>query len=171
MALSVVTYALAKKYTDNTVFTISEDVIARAVALSKQYTDTVATQIEWKTKIVVTLPSEDIDLHTIYFVPAGGNVQDDGYFEYLYINNRWEVIGRTVVDLSNYYTKAEVNELILQYLSDPNNLPKASNGSLGVVAIDEESLSLNEDGTVRIETISNDAIADLFGTNNEEADG
>ena len=50
---------------------------------------------------------------TIYLVPNGessGNVYD----EYIYVNNNWELIGTTDIDLSNYYTKDEVDTLIAQ---------------------------------------------------------
>lgn len=59
--------------------------------------------------VVEELPSEDIDAHTIYLVPKQDSEQEDAYDEWLYINNAWEHIGSTAVDLSNYYTKSEVN--------------------------------------------------------------
>ena len=37
---------------------------------------------------------------------------DDGYFEFIEANGRWEVIGRTVIDLSNYYTKEETEAFV-----------------------------------------------------------
>ena len=58
--------------------------------------------------VVQTLPTQDIDIHTIYLVPKTGET-GDVYDEYVYINNAWEHIGSTAVDLSNYYTKSEVN--------------------------------------------------------------
>ena len=54
-----------------------------------------------KYEIVEELPTEDIDTHTIYLIlreePEGNNYYD----EYLYINNSWEKIGSTDVDLSD----------------------------------------------------------------------
>lgn len=61
--------------------------------------------------VVQTLPTQDIDTHTIYLVPKTGET-GDVYDEYVYINNAWEHIGSTAVDLSNYYTKSEVNNKI-----------------------------------------------------------
>lgn len=58
--------------------------------------------------VVQTLPTQDIDIHTIYLVPKTGET-GDVYDEYVYINNAWEHIGSTAVDLSNYYTKSEVD--------------------------------------------------------------
>ena len=54
--------------------------------------------------VVQTLPTQDIDEHTIYLVPKTGETGDI-YDEYIYINNAWEHIGSTSVDLSNYLAK------------------------------------------------------------------
>ena len=61
-------------------------------------------------KVVDELPTENIDVHTIYFVP---NEQDDDnyYDEFLYVNSRWEHIGTSKVDLSNYATLQQIEEL------------------------------------------------------------
>ena len=62
-------------------------------------------------QIANQLPTHDIDLHTIYFVPKQESTTNS-YNEYVYINNKWELIGSTDVDLSNYYTKQEVDLLL-----------------------------------------------------------
>lgn len=54
--------------------------------------------------VVQTLPTQNIDEHTIYLVPKQGST-GDVYDEYLYINDAWELIGSTEVDLSNYLAK------------------------------------------------------------------
>ena len=58
---------------------------------------------QFKIEVVQTLPVSDIDTHTIYLVPKTGST-GDVYDEYLYINNAWELIGSTSVDLTNYPT-------------------------------------------------------------------
>ena len=63
-------------------------------------------------EIVQALPTTDIDNHTIYFVPKNPAQTDNIYDEYMYINNAWELIGTTQVDLSNFYTKSEVDTLL-----------------------------------------------------------
>lgn len=50
------------------------------------------------------MPEQDIQTHTIYFVPKTGD-SSDSYDEYIYVNNAWEKIGNTQVDLSNYALK------------------------------------------------------------------
>ena len=58
--------------------------------------------------IVEELPTVDVDETKIYLLST--NSEDDAYDEYLYVNDKWERIGTTQVDLSNYYTKTEVGE-------------------------------------------------------------
>ena len=54
-----------------------------------------------KRAVVEELPTEEIDENTIYMVPKVGSL-NDAYNEYLYVNNAWEYIGSTEVDLTNY---------------------------------------------------------------------
>ena len=51
-------------------------------------------------QIVQTLPSTGVK-GTIYLVPNSGS-GTNVYDEYIYINNSWELIGTTAVDLTNY---------------------------------------------------------------------
>lgn len=62
-----------------------------------------------KREIVEELPTEDIDPDTIYMVPRSTTEPNNVYDEYMYINDAWEKIGSTEVDLSNYYTKTQVD--------------------------------------------------------------
>ena len=59
--------------------------------------------------VVSELPTTDIDTHTLYLVPKSNPTSPDIYNEYMYINNAWELIGSTEVNLTNYYTKTEVD--------------------------------------------------------------
>ena len=56
--------------------------------------------------LVNALPTENIDDHTIYFVPNSqdANTRD----EYMYVNNQWELIGSTTIDLSDYPTYDDI---------------------------------------------------------------
>ena len=51
---------------------------------------------------------------TLYFVPKTDTEESDMYDEYVWINNDWELIGekQITVDLSDYYTKTEMNSLL-----------------------------------------------------------
>lgn len=46
---------------------------------------------------VETLPTENIDSHTIYLLPIEGD-EIDSYDEYMYINSKWEKIGDTIIN-------------------------------------------------------------------------
>lgn len=63
-------------------------------------------------EIVDELPTENIDTHTIYLVKETVGEADDYYNEYIYINGEWELLGSTRIDLSNYYTKEQVDKII-----------------------------------------------------------
>lgn len=58
--------------------------------------------------IVQTLPTTDISTSTIYLVPKGTSQTQNVYDEYVYINNAWELIGTTNVDLSNYWSMTDL---------------------------------------------------------------
>lgn len=62
-------------------------------------------------EVVDQLPESNIDTHKIYFVQKETSKQTAGdiYDEYLYVQNAWEHIGTTDVDLSQYYTKTEAS--------------------------------------------------------------
>lgn len=47
--------------------------------------------------------------YTIYLKKREDS-ENNSYNEYLFINNKWELIGNTEIDLSNYYTKSEVDD-------------------------------------------------------------
>ena len=56
--------------------------------------------------VVQALPTQDISTHTIYLVPKTGET-NDVYDEYVYINDAWEMVGNTQIDLSNYVQKTD----------------------------------------------------------------
>ena len=58
-------------------------------------------------QIVDTLPTENIKEMTIYFIKNSHNNESDYYDEYMYINNKWEIIGSTFVNLTTYLLKSD----------------------------------------------------------------
>ena len=82
------------------------------LAQAKQYTNQqIALQTHLSFSIVNDLPSSDISTSTIYLKPMGGS-SPNTYEEYIYINSKWEIIGTTKTDLSDYYTKTQVDNLL-----------------------------------------------------------
>ena len=59
-------------------------------------------------EVVSVLPTENISDNTLYFVPNDKGSRD----EYLYINDKWELIGSTETNFTDYYTKQETNTLL-----------------------------------------------------------
>ena len=105
--------------------------------------------------IVNELPlvgSED----TLYFVPKTDTEESDMYDEYVWINNDWELVGtkQITVDLSDYYTKQEVNNLI------PTQLSELSEDSTHRVVTDVEKSTWN--GKQNAITSSNKLSASLI---------
>lgn len=75
-------------------------------------------------EIVQTLPATG-DAGKIYLVPAGQSATGDIYAEWIYLNNAWEKLGTTAVDLTDYVTYSSTNEefssnntVIAQYASN-----------------------------------------------------
>lgn len=65
--------------------------------------------------VVQTLPTQDISTSTIYFVPSSDPSASNYYDEYINLDGTsqgWELIGTTAIDLTDYYTKGEVNALL-----------------------------------------------------------
>ena len=66
-------------------------------------------------EVVSVLPTTDISQSTIYLVPkstAGTNNVYDEYINTTGTSAGWELIGDTTIDLSNYYTKTESDNLL-----------------------------------------------------------
>ena len=62
-------------------------------------------------KVVTTLPTINISETTVYLVPSGSD-SNDMYREYIYVEGKWELIGIQKSDLSNIYTKTEIDSML-----------------------------------------------------------
>ena len=71
-------------------------------------------------KIVTKLPSEDISENTIYLIEVES--QENVYMQYMYINGSFAALGTTAIDLSNVYTKGEVDKK-LEEKADKTEIP------------------------------------------------
>lgn len=79
----------------------------------KEIKNSILSQVnQFNIQVVQQLPTGKIDTHTIYFVPKASQKQNDIYEEYIYINNSWEHIGTLETNLSDYYTKDEINDKV-----------------------------------------------------------
>ncbi len=110
------TMAANKKYVDDAVSgitiptTVSSFTNDSGYQTSTQVQSAINTAIgdinSFEVEVVSTLPASNIKDHTIYFVPQASN--SSAHDEYMYINNAWELIGTTTVDLSNYLQTTDI---------------------------------------------------------------
>lgn len=78
---------------------------------TKNYVEQIVAGIETgllKRAVVATLPSSGIDENTIYMVERTNSETNNVYDEYLYLNDSWEKIGSTEVDLTDYLKKTDL---------------------------------------------------------------
>lgn len=74
------------------------------LAAAKRYAQTLVKELAavgFAPTIVDKLPTEsEANGHTLYLIPASDAINSNGYLEYIYINNKWECIGSTIIDFS-----------------------------------------------------------------------
>lgn len=95
-----------------------------SIDLSDYYTkeevdDIVADISTLSFKIVQEKPVEDIETNIIYLIPKSGSSAGNIYEEWIYIDNKWELLGTTDIDLSNYMTLAPLNPTAEQIAALP----------------------------------------------------
>lgn len=108
--------------------------------------EAIAAAPHLKRAIVYSLPTAtEADTNTIYMVPkaAGvvGNADGNGYTEHMVINGKWEQIGDTTVDLTNYATKTYAEEKANAALTSANTYAEgqayaAKTGAITAAAAD-----------------------------------
>ena len=88
------------------------------LALSIAYSNKIGKQIKEEMAFKIQIESNRDILNTtgeekiFYFLPKEVGKLQNGYDEYIYFNNNWELMGSTEIDLSNYYTKTEIDNII-----------------------------------------------------------
>lgn len=103
-------------------YSILLEILDKIEGVAKIDDNTISTTTTWSSsKIVSELANAGFDVqvvqelpatgeaHTLYFVPSADPKTQNIYDEYLYANNAWEQVGSTAVDMSDYYTKSEVD--------------------------------------------------------------
>ena len=85
-----------------------------------------------KYQIVTELPTENIDTSTIYLVETSSH----DYNEWIYVNNTWEMLGNTAVDLTNYATKEYVQQ---------------NGGKINSISVNGVAQAIDENKNVNIE--------------------
>lgn len=88
-------------------------------------------------EIVASLPTTDIDPNTIYMILSGTSATENVYNEFMYVNNAWELIGTSATDLTNYYTKSEVDGKLLLKASTSDLTSHTGDTTIHVTASDK----------------------------------
>ena len=63
-------------------------------------------------EVVNSLPVQDISATTVYLLTVQNGEQGNLYDEYIHVGQNWEKLGTQTVDLSGYYTSAQVDALL-----------------------------------------------------------
>ena len=84
---------------------------------SETYTQTEIDQMvsaipKFAIQVVNALPTTDISPTTVYLLTSQTQENGNLYTEYLHVGNAWELLGSQTVDLSGYYTAAQIDSLI-----------------------------------------------------------
>jgi len=107
----------------NTLLNAKENISNKVIALSSESTDdqypsakcvydSISAITTLSFEVAQSKPTENIKTNVIYLIPAASSATGNVYEEWIYVNNAWELIGSTQIDLSNYYTKTQVDNLI-----------------------------------------------------------
>ena len=89
----------------------SESKTINIQAATEEYVKQLISTIQTASfEVVDSLPESDIKSNAIYLVPSNISGLNNIYDEYIYVNDKWELIGNTNIDLSQYATKEYVDD-------------------------------------------------------------
>lgn len=119
-----------------------------------------------KLEVVTNLPTTNISTTTIYLKPLSTTDSNNTYEEYVYINNKWEIIGTTKVDLSGYVEKEELSKLATkEELQDTSNAHINSMKKQFALGYSQENISAtsNNDWQLKTSSLGNVVRAVTYG--------
>lgn len=148
-------FAVYAQYT--TALQTTDKSIAGAINELKQLISLIP---QFSIEVVETLPTEDISDTTIYLVPAEDPEVGNYYEEYIHVNNTWELVGTTAVDLSAYYTKLEVDGLLADKL-EADDFEANQTASANPITLETKQAGLAKSCVVEMNPIQ-----DLHGYSN-----
>ena len=119
---------------DSGFITRAVDDLANYYLKSETYTKDEIKQLigsipKFSIQVVTALPSSNISPTTVYLLNTG-NESDNLYTEYIYVNGKWEYLGKQTVDLSGYALKTEVPTKLSQLTNDSGYLVTTQVNSL-----------------------------------------
>lgn len=111
-ASDVQNYVSSQGFITNTVNNLTNYYLKSELYTKSEVDNLISAISTMSLEVVQTLPTEDISTTTIYLLPKQSAGTQNVYDEYIYLNNSWELIGNTEIDLSSYYTKTEVDNAL-----------------------------------------------------------
>lgn len=113
------------------------------------------------------LPSSG-EANTIYFKRATDSEDGENkYYEWVWVNDSWENIGKQVIDLSEYAKKEDIGNATIKIVETINN----DAITVGQFTTNEKATDSPHIITIPIPTIGNGVITIVQGTDSEEING
>ena len=149
---SIVTEGIAKITIDTEFVDNSDSLNAIAhKAIAAKFADiesSISLIPKFSVLVVSELPEDNISTSTIYLVTSGDET-NNLYDEYIYITNgeesSWEKLGTQKLDLTNYYTEDEVNDLLLGYVKVEEGKSLVSNSDIAQITTNKGDIAtINE---------------------------
>ena len=85
----------------------------KAIAAKFGELESMLTSIpKFKITVVDSLPVSDISASTIYLVKNTDTTSNNLYTEYIYIDSAWEKLGEQTLDVTNFLTAAQVEQIL-----------------------------------------------------------
>ena len=119
-------------------------------------------------EIVEELPTENIDPHVIYLVLREDSEPNNIYDEWMYINEEWELIGTTAIDLQPLQKEIdEINEMLFTHTTAQSENSEATlNGNSNL------EMNITElDGKIEQDSTQGDNFANCNGMNTTTNNG
>ena len=149
-----------------------DQAVAESLQAAKDYIDDELSNVtSFELRVVDTLPPlDEAQPSTIYFVPKNSaDPNNYEHWEYILVDGKWELIGNTEFNISDYLTKTEASDVyvtkedVRDYIDQAAyELKPATSERLGGVKIDTDSIDVQEDGKISVRTIEEPQITDLF---------
>ena len=86
------------------------------------------------------MPTSNISTTTFYLIAKTDSDNNDYYDEYLYIGNRFELVGNTKINLSDYYKKTESDNL---FVKQDNFKTSVINNDAGFIKNEQDAFDFN----------------------------
>lgn len=120
-------------FIDNTVSNLTNYYLKAETYTKNEITSLLSTISTMNIEKVSVLPSVNISSSTIYLVPKTNAQLQNVYDEYIYISSKWEKIGNTEIDLSNYLKKTDdVSNTIVSFSQNGSRVLPSTGDMLGV---------------------------------------